>query len=221
MIVQLSSERTMKINETFLSIQGEGPQSGQLTYFIRFSGCNLRCNYCDTKYAYYDGDEYTADSIISKVASSGAKNVCITGGEPLLQKELDFLAKRLIDQGYNIDLETNGSLKLPQWTSDKQVTVALDIKCLSSGMSQKMIFQNLRILRPKDFVKFVIASNQDYEYAKKISRGISKAKIYFHPVFSEIEPRDLAEKIIRDKLINVTFGLQIHKYIWPLSKRGV
>ena len=211
----------MEINESFLSLQGDGPLSGRLTYFVRSSGCNLRCEYCDTKYAYDDGEDYSIDTIIKNIVNSGAKNVCITGGEPLMNPDTDSLANALIENGYNVDLETNGSLPLPDWVKNEHVMVAMDIKCPSSGMADRMLFDNIGLLSNKDIVKFVIGSNEDYEYAKKVSELITEAKIYFHPVFGSFEPKELAENIIRDKLDNVVFGLQIHKVIWKPETRGV
>jgi 7-carboxy-7-deazaguanine synthase len=211
----------MKVNETFLSLQGEGPQTGLLTFFIRFSGCNLRCGYCDTKYAYNEGVEQTVGSIVQNAKLSGTKKICITGGEPLLQDGLDILAEQLISDGFEIDLETNGSLPLPEWTDHENVVIALDIKCPSSGMADKMLLKNLRRLKGKDFVKFVIGSQEDYEFAKEVSKKVPEARVYFHPVFGDFGPKDLAERIISDKLTNTTLGLQIHKIIWSPDTRAV
>lgn len=211
----------MKVIETFLSIQGEGVDSGLLTFFVRFSGCNLRCSYCDTKYAYAGGSEMNIEEIIKLIGKTKAKKICLTGGEPLLQKDLKELIKKLIELDYEVNIETNGSVKLPIWVKNKKICVSMDIKCPSSGMSDKMIYENLSVLKEKDVVKFIIGDRNDYDFAKKIIKKIKKANIIFNPVYGQCDLKKLVEDLIKDQLDNVRFGIQLHKIIWGPRKKGV
>jgi len=211
----------MKVIETFISIQGEGPQSGILTFFVRFSGCNLRCSFCDTKYAYSGGEEKTIGQIVESARKSKAKIVCLTGGEPLIQDDINELAEKFLQNGFKINLETNGSIKLPNWIRDRNVCISMDMKCPSSNMTKFMLYRNLNKLKEKDVVKFILGGEDDYRYAKKITKIIKSAQIYFNPVYSKFDPRELAELIIADRLDNVHMGIQLHKIIWGVKKRGV
>jgi 7-carboxy-7-deazaguanine synthase len=208
----------MKINEIFYSIQGEGKWSGLPNIFIRTTGCNLRCLFCDTKYAYDDGKEMKIDEIIKEISKYPCKYVCVTGGEPLFQKDMLELLDRLLKRNYCICLETNGSIDIENIVGKKSLMISLDIKCPSSNMHEKMCLENLSLLKKDDQLKFVIGDIKDYDYAKKI---INKYKpvctVFFQPVWG-INAKQLAEWILNDEL-NVKLGLQTHKMIWG-DKRG-
>lgn len=211
----------IKICEIYASIQGESSFTGYPCVFIRVSGCNLRCVYCDTRYAYEEGDEMSLDDIVRRVESHGIKLVEITGGEPLFQEETPKLAEALLSAGYGVLVETNGSLDIS--VLPEGAVRIMDIKCPSSGESGSVRWENLWRLRPEDEVKFVITDRHDYEWARGIVRerfGRRGANILFSPVFGELPPGVLVEWILDDKL-QVRFQLQIHKYIWPHGARGV
>lgn len=211
----------MKINEIFKSIQGESSFAGIPTVFVRLSGCNLRCLWCDTKYAYDEGVDLIVDEAIDRVNAFGLQFVQITGGEPLLQKEVYELMDRLLDMDYKVSLETNGSINLS--SVDKRVVKIIDIKCPSSGESDRMDFENINYLTKSDEIKFVINDRDDYNWAKKIIdryNVIKRCNILISPVFGEIEPRELAEWILEDNL-NVRLQIQLHKLIWHPEMRGV
>jgi len=209
----------MKINEIFYSIQGEGNWSGLTNIFIRTTGCNLRCSFCDTKYAYDDGEEMSIEKIIKIISRYPCKYVCLTGGEPLIQDEAISLTKALIKKGYNICLETNGSIDIGRICDKKSLMVSLDIKCPSSNMHDKMNMDNIKKLDKKDQLKFIIGDKKDYEYAKKIIHKYKPScHIFLQPVYGGNQ-KLLAEWILRDEL-NVKLGLQIHKIIWG-DQRGI
>lgn len=201
----------MKINEIFYSLQGEGKWSGLPNIFIRTTGCNLRCSFCDTKYSYVDGKDYCINKILEEIKKYPCKKVCITGGEPLTQKEIFNLINILIKKRYEICIETNGSKKIDKLPKNKSLMISLDIKCPSSTMHKKMEFKNIKFLKQKDQIKFIIKDKKDYEYVKKILHKYNpKCDIYFQPVWDE--KIDLAEWILKDNL-NVKLGLQIHKIL--------
>ena len=208
----------MKINEIFYSIQGEGKWSGLPNIFIRATGCNLRCSFCDTTYAYDDGKEMKIDEIIKEISKYPCKYVCVTGGEPLFQNDMPKLLDSILKRNYCICLETNGSIKIEKIVGKKSLMISLDIKCPSSNMHEKMYLENLSVLKKDDQLKFVIGDKIDYDYAKKI---IHKYKpvctVFFQPVWGT-NAKQLAELILNDEL-NVKLGLQIHKIIWG-DKRG-
>jgi len=209
----------MKINEIFYSIQGEGKWSGLPNIFIRTTGCNLRCSFCDTKYAYDNGKEMSLDEIINSIKKYRCEYICITGGEPLLQNEILDLINILLKKNYKICLETNGSIKIKNITGKKSLMISLDIKCPSSVMHEKMCLENLSLLKKDDQVKFVIENKKDYNYAKEI---LCKYKpvctVFFQPVWGS-DPKHLSDWILKDGL-NAKLGLQIHKIIWG-DKKGV
>lgn len=208
----------MKINEIFYSIQGEGKWTGFPNIFIRTTGCNLRCSYCDTKYAYTEGTEKTINEITKEIKRYNCKKICITGGEPLQQKEIIELINHLINCKYNIIVETNGSLKIDSLIDKKKLIISLDIKTPSSEMHKKMFLQNINILRKKDQLKFIIKNRKDYEFAKKIIKKFKpKCDVFFQPVWIT-NPKKLAKWILDDNL-KVKFGIQIHKIIWG-DKKG-
>jgi len=207
----------MKICEMFRSIQGEGVTTGSVTYFIRSVGCNLACEWCDTKYSRAGGDEMSVAEITERVKDE--RNVCVTGGEPLLQDDIYELLDSLLGSGKKIVLETNGSVDISGVPKNKDLMISMDIKCPSSGMSDKMIGSNLKLLKKTDQLKFVIADGSDLEYAIDIvnSRKI-KCDIVFTPVGGmDIEP--LAEEVI-ERNLNVRVLPQLHKMIWG-NRRGV
>lgn len=212
----------MKISEIFTSIQGESSYAGLPCTFIRLSGCNLRCAYCDTQYAYSDGTEMPVDEIIDRVRQSGPNLVEITGGEPLLQEtELSVLVPALLDEGYHVLIETNGSKSIKG--IDKRAVVILDIKTPGSGMSDKMDFSGFDLLKPSDEIKFVLGGRNDYDWAKDIIHGRKlrdRSEILFSPVFGLLDPAELAGWIVDDNL-DIRLNLQIHKYIFDPDRRGV
>ena len=207
----------MKVNEIFFSIQGEGKWSGLPNIFVRTSGCNLRCSFCDTKYAYYNGVEMSLNQIISRIKNYPSKYICITGGEPLLQTDVYEFINSLLEKNYNICIETNGSIDIKNLVKIKKVLISLDIKCPSSNMQDKNFLQNIILLRKTDQIKFIIKDKVDYNYAKKIVLQYKPAcDIYFQPVWGT-EPKFLADLILKDEL-NVKLSLQLHKIIWNDEK---
>jgi len=215
------SNLSLRINEIFKSIQGESTSSGLPFVFIRLSGCNLRCTYCDTAYAYDEGMDMLLNEILDAVKRHACKNVCITGGEPLLQKNVCILINHLLKKGYKISVETNGSIDIN--TLPDKATRIMDIKCPDSGMNQKMVRKNIKMLRQEDEVKFVISSKRDYEWAKRITIKYNlaeKTKVLFGFAYGRLKPKTLAGWILKDNL-DVRFQLQLHKYIWPDKNRGI
>ncbi|MEG8947668.1 7-carboxy-7-deazaguanine synthase QueE [Rosettibacter firmus] len=211
----------LKVNEIFYSIQGESSKAGLPCVFVRLTYCNLRCTYCDTAYAFYEGSDYSIDDIIKKIDEYKCKLVEITGGEPLFQKESLELMKRLCDKGYEVMLETGGSL--PIQDVDKRVKIIMDLKCPSSGMMKKNLYENINYIKSTDEIKFVIGTREDYDWAKEIISKydlLNKCTVLFSVVFNQLEPIQLANWILEDKL-NVRFQLQLHKYIWHPETRGV
>ncbi len=209
----------MKINEIFYSIQGEGKWTGFPNIFIRTTGCNLRCSYCDTKYAYEQGIEKTIQEITKEIKKYNCKKICITGGEPLLQEDTIELIKHLLNFKYSVIVETNGSLKIDSLKDKKKLIISLDIKTPSSKMHEKMFLKNINILTKKDQIKFIITNKKDFEFAKKIIHKFKpKCDVFFQPVWKTNSER-LAKWILEDNL-EVKLGLQIHKIIWG-DKKGV
>ena len=214
-------ESMLKINEIYYSIQGESSKAGLPCVFVRLTYCNLRCTYCDTEYAFYDGKDLSIDEIIEKINKFDCKLVEITGGEPLVQKESLELMKVLCDKGFTVMLETGGSLSIKE--VDPRVKIIMDLKCPSSGMLKKNLYSNLDYLKSGDEVKFVIGSKEDYIWTKDILEKYdiaSKCEVLFSVVFGKLEPVKLVEWILEDKL-NVRFQLQMHKFIWEPTAKGV
>lgn len=213
----------LKVNEIFYSIQGESTFAGWPCIFIRLTGCNLRCRYCDTKYAYEQGHDITLDSILARVKGFACNLIEVTGGEPLIQNETPDLISALIENGYTVLLETNGSKDIS--TVDKRCIRIIDIKCPSSGMDKNNYWKNLDYLNSHDQLKFVIALREDYLYAKKVLdnpaiKGRENLKVNFSPVFNEMDLKKLASWILEDHL-PVRLHIQLHKYIWGENTRGV
>jgi 7-carboxy-7-deazaguanine synthase len=214
---------TLKVNEIFYSIQGESTYAGWPCAFIRLTGCNLRCSYCDTVYAYDEGEEKTIPAILEAVQRFRCTLVEVTGGEPLLQKETPLLINTLAAQGYRVLMETNGSIDISKVTNE--CVKIVDVKCPTSGMSHANNLNNLDCLSAHDEVKFVIGSRQDFDFAREvIDRGcknrLEKNPIHFAPVSGTLEPGELAKWIL-DERLRVHLQLQLHRIIWPSRKRGV
>ncbi len=211
----------MKINEIFVSIQGESTYMGRPCLFIRTTGCNLRCNYCDTEYAFYDGRDMSVEELFEIVRESGVKLVEITGGEPLLKKDLPELLNKLLESKYEVLVETSGSMNIDK--VDPRTVRVMDLKCPSSGMASKNDYSNIQRLTKIDEVKFVIADREDYDWALEKIKCYDldrKVTVLLSPVFDALEPVTLAEWILHDKM-NVRLQLQMHKYIWGPEVIGV
>lgn len=209
------------VNEIYQSIQGESTYAGRPCVFVRTTGCNLRCRWCDTEYAFEAGTEKPLDAILDEVREFECPLVEVTGGEPLLQIESFALIRALLDEGYLVLVETSGAIAIDQ--VDPRAVIILDIKCPGSGMSATMRWENLSRLKEKDEVKFVIADETDYHWAKTVLQeypSLREKIIHFSPVFGEMEPRQLAEWILRDRL-SVRLQMQIHKRIWDPTMKGV
>ena len=211
---------SLKVNEIFYSIQGESSYAGRPCVFVRLTGCNLRCSYCDTQYAYDKGDELEVDEIVSRVLSHHCQLVEVTGGEPLIQKDTPLLIHGLLEQGLEVLLETNGSQDIGP--IDGHCVKIVDIKCPSSGEEGRNDLGNLNRLTEKDEIKFVIGCREDYVYAKKLLgvRDFTNTKVLFSPVSGKMDPKILAEWILRDHL-EVRLQLQLQKIIWDPEKTGV
>ena len=214
-------EFKMKVNEIFKSIQGETTFQGAPSLFIRTTGCNLRCAWCDTRYAYDDGTDYTVEELLKIVENYQCNYVVITGGEPLTQTEVPLLVERLVKNGYTVLVETNGSLDISILHPDSFKIV--DIKCPGSGMAEKMHWQNMDHLTAQDEIKFIIADREDYLWAKSIIESYKppdRCTVLLSPAFNSLDPKALAGWILADNL-SVRLQLQIHKYIWGTEVRGV
>ncbi len=211
---------TLRINEIFFSLQGESSRVGLPTVFVRLTGCPLRCGYCDTAYAFHDGKTRLIEDVIDEVAQYQTKTICVTGGEPLAQKNCLNLLNRLCDLDYSVSLETSGAIDISE--VDRRVSRIVDIKTPGSGEVDKNRWENLPLLTPDDEIKFVITSEADYRWAvalvneKKLAKS---APVLFSPAFNEVRVEQLAAWILRDRL-NVRMQVQLHKIIWG-EKRGV
>lgn len=211
----------MIIHEIYKSIQGESSFAGQPCVFVRTTGCPLRCRWCDTPHAFFEGKEYRIEEILERVAAHSCWLVEVTGGEPLHQAETPELIRALLDRGYTVLVETGGSLDIS--VVDPRAVIILDLKCPGSGMSDQVRWENLDRLKPGDQVKFVLADRADYDWAVEVlSRRpvLRRREILFSPVFGELEPKQLAEWMLEDE-IPARLQLQIHKYIWHPQTRGV
>jgi 7-carboxy-7-deazaguanine synthase len=210
----------LEVNEIFHSIQGESSWSGRPCVFIRLTGCNLRCAYCDTSYAYEQGRFMEIPEIMERVRRLRCDLVEVTGGEPLIQAETPLLIGGLLDAGHTVLLETNGSIDIG--VVDPRCIRIMDIKCPSSGMAGQNDLRNLQKLGVQDELKFVIGSREDYEFARDLLSTLPAAryKINFSPVFGSLALRSLAEWILEDRL-PVRLNLQLHKIIWGPETRGV
>ncbi|HEY8507922.1 MAG TPA: 7-carboxy-7-deazaguanine synthase QueE [Steroidobacteraceae bacterium] len=204
----------LKITEIFRSLQGEADTVGFPTTFIRLTGCPLRCQYCDTTYAFQGGEWWSIDAILDRVRELGTKYVCVTGGEPLAQKSCLELLQRLCDAGYRVSLETSGALPLSG--VDPRVVRVVDVKTPGSGEERRNLYSELVSLRPQDQVKFVICGRADYEWSRAKVRELGldeRCTVLFSPSHQELPARELADWILEDGL-PVRFQIQLHKYLW-------
>jgi 7-carboxy-7-deazaguanine synthase len=217
-----TTSKTLTINEIYHSIQGESTWAGWPCVFIRLTFCDLRCTYCDTEYAFYEGQKQSLDEIVKKVASFNCPLVEITGGEPLLQKNVLPLMTMLCDVGLTVLLETSGAHDIAP--VDQRVHRIMDLKTPGSGEVDKNLWSNIEHLTSRDEVKFVIGSREDYEWSReKVARfNLSERchAVLFSPIFGRIDPREIVEWILADGL-NIRFQLQMHKFIWSPTQRGV
>ncbi len=211
----------MRITEIYHSIQGESRFAGRPCVFVRTTGCNLRCVWCDTEYAFYGGAEMSLDQIVAKTDRFGCKLVEITGGEPLLQKDVPELAQLLVDRDYTVLVETSGERDIS--VLDKRVIKIMDLKCPGSGESHRNRWQNIAHLSAQDEVKFVVKDRKDYDWAVDVikKRGLERrCHILISSVFSELAPDELVNWILQDGL-DVRFQLQLHKLVWSPDTKGV
>lgn len=212
----------LTINEIFHSIQGESTHSGRPCVFVRLTACDLRCSWCDTPYAFHEGRKVSVEDVVSQVRAYGCELVEITGGEPLLQRDVYPLMSALVDQGHEVLVETGGHLSVAD--VPEPVVRIVDVKCPGSGEAGKTHWPNLDALRPKDEVKFVIRDRADYEYARGVVGRHALigrvAAVLFSPVHGVLAPAELAAWILADRLA-VRLQLQSHKYIWGADVRGV
>jgi 7-carboxy-7-deazaguanine synthase len=210
----------LNVSEIFYSIQGESAFIGFPCVFIRLAGCNLRCGYCDTRYAYEKGEDMSIGRIIDRIQAYSCKLVEITGGEPLLQDETPDLAKALLQKGCTVLVETNGTRDIGRLP--KGVKRIMDVKCPGSGEADKTDWDNVPKLRRDDEIKFVVGNEIDYQWAKGVARKRhldSKASLLFSPVHGKLDPAKLAEWILEDHL-QARLQLQLHKILWPSAERG-
>lgn len=212
----------IKVNEIYYSIQGEGTAAGLPCVFVRLTYCNLRCSYCDTEYAFYDGKDFSVKEIIDEVKKFNCNLVEITGGEPLVQmNECVDLMEQLCNEGFNVMIETGGSLTIKN--IDPRVKIIMDLKCPSSKMEKKNLYENINYLKKTDELKFVIGDREDYDWSLSIINKYNlsdKCEILFSIVFGKLEPVQLVNWILEDKL-KVRFQLQMHKFIWHPETKGV
>jgi len=211
----------IKVNEIYFSIQGESSKAGLPCVFVRLTYCNLRCSYCDTEYAFFEGKYLSIEEIVSEVKKYNCQLVEITGGEPLVQNESLLLMKSLADDGFEVMIETGGSLPIKE--IDPRVMIIMDLKCPSSGMLKKNLYENNDCRKPTEEVKFVLGSKEDYDWAKQTIgnyRLTEKSAVLFSVVFGKLEPVKVVNWILEDNL-SVRFQLQMHKFIWEPAAKGV
>lgn len=227
--MQTDRQIEYKVVEKFTSINGEGTRAGQLAVFIRFLGCNLKCEYCDTKWANEEQTAYetmSGQDIYDYIKSTGIKNVTLTGGEPLLQPKIGELLRRLSkDKEIRVEIETNGSICIKEYQEIENPPVfTMDYKLPVSKMTDFMCLENFLYLKKKDTVKFVAGEKKDLEMAKQIIekyRLMEKCSVYLSPVFGKINPAKIVEFMLENQMNGVNFQLQMHKFIWEPERRGV
>jgi 7-carboxy-7-deazaguanine synthase len=202
----------LKVTEIFLSVQGEAGAAGWPTAFVRLTGCPLRCQYCDTAYAFHGGSWMALDDILAAVDRLQVRHVCVTGGEPLAQRNCLVLLERLADEGYRVSLETSGALDVSQ--VDPRIIKVMDLKTPGSGECERNLMANLQWLGSDDALKFVICDRSDYEWAREQVRELSAdCEVFFSPSWGQLEPADLADWLIEDRL-PVRMQVQLHKILW-------
>jgi 7-carboxy-7-deazaguanine synthase len=217
----MTSSPRLRVNEVFHSIQGEGTRAGVPCVFIRLTGCHLRCAWCDTAYAFHEGEWMLLEDVLARVREYRCPTVEVTGGEPLLQPAVYPLLARLADEFATVLLETSGALPID--TVDPRVVRIVDVKCPGSGEAGRNQWPNIDLLTPRDEVKFVLAGRGDYDWARDVLARydlLARCPVIFAPVHGLLAPADLARWILEDRL-NVRLGLQLHKLIWPAAERGV
>ena len=216
----------MQVIEKFTSINGEGLKQGELAVFIRFAGCNLRCSYCDTRYS-FENPKFTDESveeIMNYVRKANVKNITITGGEPLLQKNINELLEKLTNEGYNVEIETNGSINIKDFVNNSNISYTLDYKLPVSLMEKHMDTENYKYITKKDSVKFVCGSDLDLKRVKEIIDQYdltSKTNCIISPVFNMIKLESIVGFMKDNNLNNLKMQIQIHKVIWDPNERGV
>src|SRR5580765_2939042 len=203
----------LRVTEIFHSIQGESSHVGRPCVFVRLTGCNLRCRWCDSEYTFTGGEKLSLDDVVGRVERYGCKLVEITGGEPLAQTEAFDLIRRLADDGFEVLIETSGSIDITP--VDRRAKIILDVKCPGSGEVEKNRWENLEHLRAHDEIKFVIADRADYEWARRVveERRLDRWTVLFSPVWGEMDMKALAEWMLADRIL-VRFQTQLHKHIW-------
>ena len=211
----------LKINEIFYSIQGESSLVGCPTVFVRTSGCHLRCHYCDTQYAYFDGQKQTLSDVIEDIQTYHTQRVCLTGGEPLLQKEATDLVSQLCDLGYAVSIETSGDLDCH--AVDPRAKLVIDVKTPDSGECGRFDHRNLELDNRDIEFKFVICSEKDFAWSEEFAKSnnlFAKSPVLYSPSYGQVSERWLAEKILTTAS-KARFQMQLHKYLWPDQERGV
>ena len=211
----------MRVTEIFHSIQGESTFAGRPCAFVRLTGCPLRCAWCDSEYTFYGGADVSLDDVLAKVRAFGCRLVEVTGGEPLHQPEAFTLIERLCAEGLEVLVETSGAIDISP--VDTRAHIIMDVKCPGSGMSDRMDWKNLDRVAGKDEVKFVLKDRSDYEFARAIVQKhtlTGRCPVLFSPSFGELDPRQLSEWVLADRL-PVRVQLQLHKFIWDPQTRGV
>lgn len=216
-----------KVVEKFISINGEGSRAGQLAAFIRFNHCNLNCSYCDTRYANGNDAKYellSAQDILNYLNKNKITNVTLTGGEPLIQDNIDYLIKLLLKNDYSVEIETNGSINIKSFINEIRPFFTLDYKLSSSNMESQMCLDNYQYLTKNDVVKFVVGNLDDLNKAKEIINTYdltNLTKVYFSPIFGMIEPHIIVDYMINHHMNDINLQLQMHKFIWDVEQRGV
>jgi 7-carboxy-7-deazaguanine synthase len=212
---------SLLVNETFFSIQGEGTRAGQPCVFVRLTGCPLRCAWCDTAYAFHEGSRRLVEDVVRDIARHPCRRVLVTGGEPLAQPAAFALGARLLDEGWEVLVETSGHIAID--ALDRRAVTILDVKAPGSGETHRMDWGNLDRLAASDEVKFVLADRADYEWSRALVRdkGLpERCAVLFSPVHGVLDPGDLGRWILDDGL-EVRLQVQLHKYLWPGALRGV
>ena len=215
----MKEDLTVSINEIFYSIQGEAKNSGKPTVFVRTAGCPFNCSYCDTEYAFSEGKKIKISEILSTIKQYKTNYITVTGGEPLIQKNIISLLDILVKNSFNVSIETSGLIDISKIPKD--VEIVMDVKTPSSNENDNNIEKNLLLIKKSDVIKFVIGTKKDYEWSKKIIKEnnlIDFKNIFFSPTHELLNPSDIADWILKDNL-NVTLQIQLHKYIWG-NERG-
>jgi len=218
---RMSSSERLRVNEIFHSVQGEGTRAGVRSVFVRLTGCHLRCAWCDTTYAFNEGEWLSVDDVLQRVRAFACPTVEVTGGEPLLQLGVYPLMSRLADEFATVLLETSGAVSIAE--VDPRAVRIVDVKCPGSGEVERNHWPNIELLTPRDEVKFVLSDRGDYDWTRDVLRryGLpARCPVIFSPVHGKLPPAELARWILDDRL-DVRLGLQLHKLIWPAETRGV